>query len=69
MVKKKDFFNGRVQKRNLKCNFLKERVIKTWKRVFLEKMHFLANKYGTMGENALFLKKCVQKLRFLGKMG
>ena len=66
---KKCFFNGRVQKRNLKCNFLKERVIKTWKRVFLETMHFVANKYGKMGENALYLKKMCPKIMFFGKNG
>ena len=67
--KKQSFFSGRVQKRNLKCNFLKERVIKTWKRVFLETMHFVANKYGKMGENALYLKKMCPKIMFLGKNG
>ena len=32
--KKKDFFNGRVQKRNLKCNFLKRKGYKNMKNVF-----------------------------------
>ena len=36
---------------------------------FLEKMHFVTNKHSKMGENDLFLKNCVQKLSFLGKMG